>query len=650
MPIEPLEVVLSSGVDPVGEASRRLVALFAQNRHQELESLAREMVAGAPEFGFGWKALGVAMQQQGRDAEAVDALARALDSLPGDGELQNNLGYSMQKLGRFDEAEACYRRAVGLQPGEVNAWLNLGFVLLRQGRLDEAGAVYRQALGSCPDVSDLYYNLGMVSSPDEALAAFRDAVRLQPDHVQAWLRLGLLLHRQKRMPEAESALREAIRLGVENGEAHGDLGVLLYECQRLDEAEAAFREAIRRQPDDIASLANLAVLLMERSAPVEAESLLRAALRLRPDDPGLYFKLGSALWGQLRATEALEALRECVRLDPDHAEAHYQLSLFLFYLGRVDEAYRSSDEALRIRPDLDKKVFVDNVKYIDPNDAARQMASVSAEIERACRHVASRALGDPLDLRQELLHLKQCRRGIMLYFRNDRFIGESLERYGAFSEGEVELFSAVVSAGQTVLEVGANIGAHTVWLGQLVGEGGRVIACEPQRLAYRLLEANCRLNRLAWCRPLLLALGSERGAIVVPAVDLRRANNAGGLSLRDGDGVGGEEVPLETVDGLGLEALHFLKVDVEGMELEVLMGARETLRRLRPVLYVENDRVSNSSRLVAWLRSMGYRLYWHKPPLIDLLCSINLLAIPEEAGAHLAKELSDSVGYLTLYA
>ncbi|MBF0293893.1 MAG: FkbM family methyltransferase [Magnetococcales bacterium] len=644
---------MANNVDSFDEASRRLVDLFARNCYRELESLAREMVADAPEFGFGWKALGVALQQQGRDAEAVDALARAWELLPEDGELQYNFGYVLQRLERFGEAEVCYRRAVAWQPGAVNAWLNLGFVLLRKGRLEEAEAVYRQALGPCPDVADVYHNLGMVlqagQRPDEALAAFRDAVRLQPDHAEAWCQLGMLLHQQKRMPQAESALREAIRCGVGGGAAHGDLGVLLYECQRLDEAEAALREAIRRQPDDMAALANLGVLLMERRAPVEAESLLREALRLRPDDPDLCFKLGSCLWGQLRTTEAVEALRECVRLDPGHAEAHYQLSLFLFYLGRVEEAYQSIGQALRIRPDLDQKFLINHVKYIDHNDAAWQMATVNAEIERAFWHVAARNPGDSLELHQSLLCLKQCRRGIMLYFCHDRFVGRALGRHGEFSEGEVELFSAVVGAGQTVLEVGANIGAHTVWLGQLVGATGSVIACEPQRLAHRLLEANCRLNRLEWCRPLLLALGSERGTIAVPEVDLGCENNAGGLSLLDGGGgVGGGHVPLETIDGMALPALHFLKVDVEGMELEVLMGARETIRRLRPVLYVENDRVSRSSRLVSLLRSMGYLLYWHKPPLIDLLCSINLLAIPEEIGVPLGSELSSSVRCLTL--
>lgn len=67
----------------------------------------------------------------------------------------------------------------------------------------------------------------------------------------------------------------------------------------------------------------------------------------------------------------------------------------------------------------------------------------------------------------------------------------------------------------------------------------------------------------------------------------------------------GEKVPVETIDSLNLSALHFVKIDVEGMETEVMRGATETLRRHRPILYVENDRAiirpSSSTSFSPWI-------------------------------------------------
>lgn len=75
--------------------------------------------------------------------------------------------------------------------------------------------------------------------------------------------------------------------------------------------------------------------------------------------------------------------------------------------------------------------------------------------------------------------VKECRHGKMIYNKNDMYIGRSLDRYGEYSEGEVDLFRQIVHQGDTVLEVGANLGAHTLALALLVGEGGCVHAFEP---------------------------------------------------------------------------------------------------------------------------------------------------------------------------
>jgi len=211
--------------------------------------------------------------------------------------------------------------------------------------------------------------------------------------------------------------------------------------------------------------------------------------------------------------------------------------------------------------------------------------------------------------------VKACRHGLMLYNVNDQYIGRSFDLYGEFSEGETDLFRQLLRPGQTVLDIGANIGAHTVFFARQVGPTGRVLAFEPQRLVFQALCANVALNSLAntWCRQ--QAVGAQAGHLTVPALDPHRPANFGGLSLADN--APGERVAVVTVDGLDLGVCHLVKIDVEGMEIEVLRGAILTVARCRPILYVENDRLEHADALICYIASLGYLMYWHLPPLFS---------------------------------
>ncbi len=237
------------------------------------------------------------------------------------------------------------------------------------------------------------------------------------------------------------------------------------------------------------------------------------------------------------------------------------------------------------------------------------------------------------------VRLKHCRHGYLAYLAQDEYVGLSLDRYGEFSEGEIDLFRQIVQPGWTILEIGANIGAHTVFLAKAVGPRGVVHAFEPQRVVCQLLCANVALNALTNVHAYPEAVGRESSLITIPMIDYASPNNFGGLAL--GQWSKGEPVPLRTVDSLNLEACDFIKIDVEGMESDVVAGAVETIRRFGPVLYLENDRKEKSPVLIRQLFALGYRLYWHLPPLFnpgnyygvaenlfERVVSINMLGVP----------------------
>jgi FkbM family methyltransferase len=213
------------------------------------------------------------------------------------------------------------------------------------------------------------------------------------------------------------------------------------------------------------------------------------------------------------------------------------------------------------------------------------------------------------------VRLKQCRYGAMLYLVTDQYIGQALDRYGEFSEGEVDLFRQLIRPGWTILEIGANLGAHTVFLAKATGPGGVVHAFEPQRVVFQILSANAALNALTNVYTHHAAAGREAGTIQVPRLDYGQFQNFGSLSL--GGYSEGDRVPVVTVDSLQLSACHMIKIDVEGMESDVIAGGEQTIRRFRPMLYVENDRREKSAALIAQLLALEYRLYWHLPPMFN---------------------------------
>ena len=237
--------------------------------------------------------------------------------------------------------------------------------------------------------------------------------------------------------------------------------------------------------------------------------------------------------------------------------------------------------------------------------------------------------------------LSLCRHGWMLYLSADQYIGRSLNKYGEFSEGEVLLFSLLLRPGDLVVEAGANIGAHTLAMAKMVGEKGLIYAFEPQRLVYQAMVANVAINSLVNVITQQAGLGASEGTINVPVLDPAIGHNFGGVSISHHET--GEQVPVTTIDSLKLDQCRMIKVDVEGMECDVLEGARDTIMQLRPILYVENDRPENSSRLIALIQSFGYKLWWHLPPLYNPdnfrgdkenlfgnIVSVNMLCLPQE--------------------
>ncbi len=215
--------------------------------------------------------------------------------------------------------------------------------------------------------------------------------------------------------------------------------------------------------------------------------------------------------------------------------------------------------------------------------------------------------GPPL-LENDCMCVKRCKYGLMLYNRNDVLIGKSLDLYGEWADAELKIIEQLLQPGDTVVDMGANIGTHTIAFARKVGPQGFVFAFEPQRIVYHQLCANVALNHFINVRCFQMGLGREKSAAKVPPLDLSKEQNFGSMNMMTHNH--GDEVAIIPLDDLGLSRCRLIKMDVEGMEVEALEGARETIKRLRPALFIENNALEYSAKIIETVFGIGYRAFW----------------------------------------
>jgi FkbM family methyltransferase len=238
--------------------------------------------------------------------------------------------------------------------------------------------------------------------------------------------------------------------------------------------------------------------------------------------------------------------------------------------------------------------------------------------------------------------LVAARHGHFFVNRHDSYVGMSLLMYGEYCETEWQMIDRFISSGDTVMDIGANIGAFSIPMAKKTGPSGKVICFEPQPYAYALLEANIGMNKLRHVQafPYGLSASEEKREAALP--EYNQQGNFGGVCfVNNGHGLGAPFAPLDTV--FHSSRLDFIKMDVEGMEADVLKGANGTIKRFRPVMYMENHPGERSPPLISALLALDYRLWWHTPyfytpdnffgqkeNVYDRQANVNMVCLPVE--------------------
>jgi FkbM family methyltransferase len=267
------------------------------------------------------------------------------------------------------------------------------------------------------------------------------------------------------------------------------------------------------------------------------------------------------------------------------------------------------------------------------------------------------------------MHIYRCDRGIFLLSDTDSIISRSLMQWGSYDDESLSLLLALIQPGDVVVDIGANIGTFTIPFANRVGMSGKVYAIEAMGINFHRLLGNVAMNSLSTqCRPMQFIMDTnERNGLPLhlPIVSQKSDVNMGSSNIPfivEGAGVAQkrmsdtgserkvvtERVMSRSLDSLFLEfddkieqqaggkeagssrCPSLIKMDVEGMELPVLQGARTMLQQCRPAVHAENNCVMKSKPLIDFFDNIQYSCYWdvHK---LHLHVSINMLCLPSEA-------------------
>ncbi|RZJ16442.1 MAG: FkbM family methyltransferase [Haliea sp.] len=205
--------------------------------------------------------------------------------------------------------------------------------------------------------------------------------------------------------------------------------------------------------------------------------------------------------------------------------------------------------------------------------------------------------------------------GTLIVNRNDYRMTDPTHGYGvghqifqtsAFDPQEVGMALHLLTMrreffgdGVVAIDGGANIGVHTLEWAKHMHGWGRVIGVEAQERVFYALAGNVAINNCFNATVRHAALGATEGSLGIPRPNYLEPASFGSLELRQRPGnefIGqaidytpgqGDTVRMITVDGLNLPRLDFLKLDIEGMELEALQGALQSIVRHKPQMLIE---------------------------------------------------------------
>lgn len=257
-------------------------------------------------------------------------------------------GRILHQKGKLSSAERAYKKAIKINQNFVEAHNNLGTVLLDRGRFKEASVTFRKAL------------------------------KLLPDHPTVLNNIGNVLQLQGENEKAIAWFNKAISHEPEFVDAYNNLGNALRALQRPEDAVAAYRRAVDINPDLADTYYNLGVIFIELEELDDAIDVFNQALKINPADKNAYQGLGRARNMQGNLDQAVSAFQQAIAINPVNAEYYRELGMAFSDHGEIENAVAAIRKALQINPEYAEayRSLTMNKKFTEHDDDMRAMESL----------------------------------------------------------------------------------------------------------------------------------------------------------------------------------------------------------------------------------------------------------------------------------
>lgn len=412
---------------------------------------------------------------------------------------------------------------------------------------------------------------------------------------------------------------------MESIESIFDKAIEHHKKGQLTEAEALYLEILQRNSNHLSSLVNLGIIYKARGDLETAIGLYKLGLSLEPNDSITAGNLCRALQQIDRLDEAIYYGKKALKNQPNSLDICLNLGNIFIQQGKLEEALEYFRHGLKVSPNnFDFQSSIGNV-LIRQN----KLEEGKLELEKAFKL-------NPKDLNTRrwltvvnallagTTKIKFFYQDIPIRFEiNRKNIGPAMYHLsGQFYElRELEVIKKHLKSKDVIVDVGSNTGNHLVYFAKII-KAGKVIPIEFHPETIELLKKHIYFNKIenADLSKLGYAVGKERGEFMLaehPANDLcltevfssDRHNNSYQYV-----GDQGKKIKIIPLDELIHEKVDFLKIDVEGMEIDVLQGATNIFLKSKPDGMVEVKK-ANEKSFFNWIEKMRYQVieaieYW----------------------------------------